>query len=325
MNGRLAARLQALAFLFLPLTAGAQTEATRVTVKPLAEVWIHPQQSAPATVLSLNRSRLSAQLDARIEAIPVRVGERVARGETLVRLDCRDYRLAAARAGARHELARQQFARARSLHAQANVSEELLDQRRAEHAEAEADLRQARLAVERCALRAPFDGVVLARLAAEGDLAAPGTPLVEFLDSRRLEVSAQVPMDAVAGLARADQVWFQSGGRRHPLRLRAMTPALDPAARNREVRYEFMRRRPLPGSAGRLVWQAPQAHVPADLLVRRDGSLGLLLVEDGRARFLALPGALEGHPAPAALAPETRVIVQGRHSVSDGDPVRTDD
>lgn len=313
--------LATLAILPLLLSSLAGAEPARVTVKPASEIIVYPEQSAPATVRSLNDSRISAEINARIETIPPRVGDLVQPGEVLVLLDCRDNRFDLVRAAARLELAKEQLARARNLRADANVSEELLDQREAEFTEAQVTHQQAQLNVGRCSVRAPFEGVVLERLASEGELAAIGTGLLRLLETSRLEVSAQVSLDSMESLMQANEIWFAYGRERYPVRLRTMTPAVNTAARSREVRYEFGDARPLPGTAGRLHWRTEQAHLPAHLTVRRGGQLGVLIAEDTLARFLPVPGAREGHPVPISLEPQTLIIIEGRYGLSDGDAI----
>jgi RND family efflux transporter MFP subunit len=253
-----------------------------------------------------------------------------------VRLDCRDHRLALKRAAAalaaaraRSTLAEKQLTRARRLHRDKNVSEELVNQREAERTAAVADVDaaaagrdQAALEVERCSLRAPFDGVVTARLGQVGQRAAPGTPLIQLLDRTHLEVSAQIPVDNVADLHEARKVWLDAGGQRYPLKLRTVAPAIDAQARSREARFTFAGAAALPGAAGRVVWQSPLPHLPPNLVVRRGQALGVFVARDGRARFVPLPGAQEGQPAPAELPADTRLITDGRYSLSDGAPIR---
>jgi len=323
-------------FLAASATAAEAPAPTLVRTEAYAQAVLHPQRSVPGAVLSLNDSQLSAETAGRIDTIPVLVGQTVDAGAVLVRLDCRDHRFALKRAAAalaaaraRSSLADKQFARARRLHRDKNVSEELVNQREAERAAARADVDaaaaardQAALEVERCNLKAPFDGVVTARLGQVGQRAAPGTPLIQLLDRAHLEVSSQIPVDNAAGLGNAGEVWLETGGARYPLKLRSIAPVIDPQARSREARFTFVAKAALPGAAGRVVWQSPVPHVPADLVVRRGKSLGVFVAEDGRARFVALPGAREGQPAVAELPADARLITDGRYNLSDGAAIR---
>lgn len=309
----------------------------QVTSKPLAALVNYPRSSAPAVVLSLNESRVGAEIGALVTAIPVRVGDRVSKGQPLVTLACDDFRLrqrqaeaALLSAEARLEFSSAQVKRSEPLRSGDNLSEELMQQRRsdlkmaeAERAVAETNVRAAELNVARCTITAPFAGVVLARLVAEGEWIAAGAPVVTLLDSQRLELSAQVGVDEAKGLRQARVQEFVAEGERYPVAVRAMPEKIDPQLRQREVRLSFSGSNPLPGQVGRLEWQSGVAHLPADLPVRRAGHLGIFVVEQGKARFVALPGALEGRPAPLAALPDgAMVIIDGRQSLRDGELVK---
>lgn len=201
---------------------------------------------------------------------------------------------------------------------------EYVDQRRAELAAATALQERAALDVERCSLTAPFAGVVLARLASEGEYADIGTPLLRLLATKSLEVVAQVPLDGSASLTAAADLHLEVDGRIFPLRLRTLTPAINPEARNREARLLFTGSPALPGSAGRLIWTSAHPHLPADLVVRRDPGLGVFVAEGDQARFILLPEAREGHPAALELPPATLIIDAGRQALRDGDPIRVE-
>jgi RND family efflux transporter MFP subunit len=319
-----AMRIAAGLVLLLTSLASAQADepVLRITTAPFEALAIYPQRSAPGTVLSLNEARVSAELAARIERIAVRVGDSVQAGDELARLDCRDARLRLQRAQARWRLASQQLERTRSLRSDANVSEELLDQRRAEFDEAEVARGEAQLAEARCSVRAPYAGLVMERLASEGEWATPGTPLLHLLDTGRIEVSTQVPLDAISDLAAAPEVFFEDASGRYALEARALLPAVNTRARHREARFVFRDAQALPGSAGRVVWRAGDAHLPADLLVRRDAGLGVMRVVNGRARFEPLPEAREGQPAPADLPGDAQLILDGRFGAMHGQAVQ---
>jgi RND family efflux transporter MFP subunit len=306
-----------------------------VSVSPLAELAIYPTREAPATVISLNDSLVASEVSGRIAELPVRVGEVVDKGALIARLDCEDYalerrRLEAALAAldARRQFARFQLQSARSLAVKQNVSEELLNQRQSEMAalNAEWEQQQAGLAlaarkVDKCEIRAPFKALVLKRMADLAEWRNAGEPLVRLIDLDSIEVSAQVLASDVEAMKGGGALAFIDDGQRYPLSLRAAVPAVTTRSRTREVRLTFEGPAALPGTAGTMIWRSDRPHVPPDLLVERDGRLGVFAINDGHARFHALQGALEGRPAAAPLPQTTAIVVDGRYALRDGDPV----
>lgn len=329
-------RLLILLFALSAAAAQAQTTSPGVTARAFAEVAVYPEREAPATAQSLNEAKLSAEVSATVVAIPVEVGQVVPKGAPLVRLDARDFELAAERAGAalkstqaRLELAESQLKRGQELQARNFISQEALHQRetevdvlRAEVTLQRALLDAARRNLAKTTLRSPYRAVVRERLAHEGELAAPGTPLLALVDLSRVEVAARVQVKDVAALEGAKKVDFVALGRRYPLKLLRVSPAIDPDARNVEARLAFAGEGAQPGASGRIAWRDPRPHLPPELVARRDGKLGVFLLENGKARFVPLPEAQEGRPVPAELPPEARIAVEGRHQLSDGQPLK---
>lgn len=300
----------------------------------VAEVAIHPERSAPAAVVGKNEARISAEVAARMLALPADVGQRVKRGEVVARLDPRDAELALERtaasleqAAARHAQARGQLDRARALRDRNFYSAEALTLRETELAAAAADLRAAtaqrdtaRRTLDKHVLRSPFEAVVRSRTGQVGELAAPGSVLLTLVDVGQLELAAQLqPRDAESlRSAVLPAPTFESDGRRQALELLRISPAISRESRSVEARLRFAGAPPAAGTEGRLVWRDPQPHLPADLLVRRDGRYGVFVAEDGKARFHVLPAAQEGRPAPLDLPAEARIVTQGRHALQDG-------
>jgi RND family efflux transporter MFP subunit len=311
---------------------------TTVQAVALQQLAINPETSAPATVVSLSDSRIGAEVNAQIMAIPVRVGDVIESGGVLARLNCTDYELAASElearlkgAESRIDFARRQLQRADKLKQQRTVTQELLDERRsnlatliAEREAERAGLARARLQLDKCVIRAPFPAVILQRIASVGEYVSPGSPLVRIMDVVQLEITAPVLVGDAAALLSAERIVFRRGNREYPVQLRVLTPAIDELSRTREARLLFEADTALPGASGRLVWQAAQA-VPADLLVRRNGVLGLLLAQNGKAHFQPIPDAQEGRPAAVQLPPDTLIITDGRFALRDGDLIALPD
>ncbi len=319
--------------------AVAGKDGVNVTTKAMRELIFHPTHSVPATVLSLNRSQISVETAGLLLDLPVRVGDSVVKGQPLATLDCRETRVMLKQAEAAHRsaqarltLAQRQIKRTRSLLKESNISEEVLNQREADLNTSLADIashkaamEMAALDVEQCRIQAPFAGIVVERMAGEGEWISPGQPLLKLVDSERLEVSAQIPLDQVDSMGQANGFLLLINDRSFTLTLRRLLPVVDALGRNREARLEFDGQMPLPGSSGRLTWQSAKAHLPADIPVRRNGVLGLFLEQKGIARFHPVQGALEGRPVAIDLPPDSRIIIEGRRGLQDGDTVITAD
>ena len=319
--------------LFLLTTFSVQAAAVRTAT--VAELAFVVEESAPATVVSYDHSLLSAQIEGRVLEVPVRVGDKVVQGQVLVKLECSDYQLAQSQAtaalsvlDARLVLARQQLQRAEKLVKQRNASEELRDQRRAELRALQAERRSAvaavdnaKLRVSRCEISAPFSGTVTERPAMLGSLASVGTSLVKVLSDTPPELSAQVPPALLPSLRNTEAPYFLSEHARYPVTLRVELPLVNSMTRTREVRMRFTAKPALTGASGRLVWRNRQQQIPSQYAVKREGVMGLMLWRQGVAEFLPLPGALEGQALRVELPADTELIIEGQHTVQNGETV----
>lgn len=320
---------------FSLLLATFSVQAATVRTAKVSDLAFAVEQSAPAITVNYDHSLLSAQIEGRVIAVPVKVGDQVAEGQVLVQLECRDYQLAQSQAeaglsaqDARLVLARQQLKRAEKLVQQRNASEELRDQRRAELRALQAERRSAvaavdnaKLRVSRCEIRAPFSGVVTERTAMLGSLASIGTPLVKILTDAPAELSAQIAPSLLPSLRDAGEPYFLANQIRYPVKLRVMLPLVNSSTSTQEVRLAFRVEAALTGTSGRLVWSNGTLQIPAQYAVKRDGVLGLMLWREGKATFFALPDALEGQALRLDLPPDTELIIEGQHGLQDGDQV----
>jgi RND family efflux transporter MFP subunit len=332
----LATRVWAAPALLLTIVSASWAEPLPITTQPVAAVAVNPQHNAPAKVLSLNDAVISAEISGVIREIPVRVGDAVASGDLLVAMSCDDYEIEQEQAQAALEQAesklrlfQSQMASARALSKAKSISQERLDERKANQAAGAAEverlaaaLRKSDLQISRCQVKAPFDGVVIERLASIGELATPGTRLVRLLDSDNIEVQANIQEVDLDSIRQGTEVTFITPHASFPLRLRKILPIVDTEIRSVEARFEFVDRQAPPGAVGRLHWSDSSTHLPPNLLVTRNGKIGVFLNEDGMARFVEIDGAREGRFAKTDLDTNLSLILEGRHSLQDGDPVR---
>jgi len=192
------------------------------------------------TVQAQNRAGLSTRMMARVTSIPVEVGDHVRAGQTLIRLGTDDIAANRAKAdaavtvatAARDEAARQ-VARMDTLFAmdvvplvQRDGARLGLTQAESQLAMAQATLREVETANRYAMITAPFDGAIVARNINEGDLAAPGMPLmvIEAFGPREaivsvpaqlanhVSVGALLTVSTSSGLTATGEVTAVAGG-----------------------------------------------------------------------------------------------------------------
>jgi RND family efflux transporter MFP subunit len=131
---------------------------------------------------------IGVRVPGRIDRYFVEEGQKVHQGDPLVQLDDRDYRAAVAAIQARQASARADLAlaeselqRGRTLREQGVISQQELDVlvnraavAKAQIGQLDAELKQALVNLDYTTLRAPADGVILAKLKEVGEIAVPG-------------------------------------------------------------------------------------------------------------------------------------------------------
>jgi RND family efflux transporter MFP subunit len=152
--------------------------------------------------------------------VSAKEGDRVAAGQTLVRIDARDLtarnsQVAAsiAEAEAVRRDAATQAGRIRALYADSAATRAQLDAAETGLLRAEAGMRAARGASAELAavsayasVRAPFSGIVTKRFLDPGAFAAPGAPLMTVQDGDQLRIVASATPDVAGRLRRGQRI-----------------------------------------------------------------------------------------------------------------------
>ena len=306
-----------------------------VQVQSVDEILVDLERRAPADVQPLNDALMAAEVAAVVAAVHADVGQQVEPGQILLQLEATDYQLnlQQAQANLASSLAQKAEAdaklkRARELGENQYVSADELLERETRVMVVTALIQANEVAVavarrnlEKCRVTAPFAGVVAERMAQVGSFVTNGSPLLRLTQMDRFELDAEIPADLADSLYSAQSLYFESRGQRWPVELLRLSPAIEKARRSRRARFSFVQEAPTVGRSGELVWHVEQGLLPANLITRRNGQLGVFLHQAGLAVFKPLPGAQEGRPLAAEFPGGTQVIVRGRDRLQDGDAV----
>jgi RND family efflux transporter MFP subunit len=315
-----------------PLSVAAQIA---VSVQDIAVVLVDLERRAPADVKPLNSAEISAEVAAVVQAVHADVGQRVSAGELLLELESRDYELNLnqARANLASSQAQKESADAKLIRAQGLVKDNylsddsLLDRQtevavfRAQIQANEVAVAMAQRSLDKCRVLAPFDGVVVERMAQIGSYVANGSPLLRVTQIDRFELGAEIPSSVAKSLLAADEIRFVSRGQTWPLELLRLSPVIESQRRSQSARFAFSSEAPAVGRSGEVVWRIDKGMLPSNFIIRRDGQLGVFLHQQGKAVFTPLPDAQEGRPVAVEFPQGTEIVTLGRDRLQHGESI----
>lgn len=303
---------------------------TPVTLGQAALVKQPVVEEVVGTVRAVRSATLAPIVSGTVVELRGAVGTRVQAGEVLVRLSAREIDARLQQARAVYQLAKLEHERAASLKAQAALSPAQYDAALAQLHVAEAGQAEATTMADKTLLRAPFAGVVSAKLANVGDTAMPGQALLAIEATDALRFEAMVPEASARGLAPGRTVPVRLDGAPGELSatVAEVSPTADAATRSLLVKLDLPRDPAVQaGRFGRLMLSSGDKEVvlvPAAAVVRR-GQLEIVFIADKDAARLRL--VRTGRQSGAAveivsgLGAGERVVVAEAAQLVDGQPI----
>lgn len=266
--------------------------------------------AAEGVVEAVKQSTVAAQISGRVVAVNFDVGDRVKKGQVIVRIDPTEVNQAyaasqaqVAQADATLRNAKAQFDRTQKLVEQKFMSPAAMDKAQADYQAAKAQLAVAAAGGGQAAatrgyatVTAPYSGVVSARHVELGEMVVPGKPLMTGFDPGELRVTASMPqyqLDVVRKLASAS-VEFPALKKRIPASRVSILPAADAQTHTTQVRLDLPRgiEGLYPGMFARTyfaVGRVKKLLIPASAVALRSEVAGAYVVaESGEIRFRQL-------------------------------------
>lgn len=352
----LALRFCLLVSFCLPLIAQANpvpvSVATVEMQKPVRELLIN------GTLAADQSARLSASVAGLVSKLNVDIGSQVESGDVLLTLDAEINRLTLQQAKASHKqqattLAdlQRQLDEASSLIARRSIAasevrslESQVEASKAALAASQAEVGRQQALLQRHTLKAPFPGVISAKLTEVGEWVVPGTPVLELVGTGSLHADFAVPQRYYSQIntgtpltIRQENAGAQTratGERTMAAKITAIVPVNDPAARTFTLRASLDAKDLTPGMAvfGNLAIQAPNAEpvVPRDALLRDvQGNVSVWVVVTDNDKAVAQRRAIKvrsGQSDPVivleGLSKGDQVVIRGNEGLRDGDRVQ---
>lgn len=221
-------------------------------------VEIFKAESAPSgrrTFTGIVEARVQSDLGFRVAGKilerAVDVGQRVRKGQILMRLDPEDLQLSAAAQQANVEAARAKYIQAKAdetrsaamvksgviSHREYDQDRATVDSAKALLEAVEAQARVTKNSSEYALLVADADGVIVRTLSEPGQVVAAGQTVIQLAHDGPREASINLPEGVRPDLGTTASAQLYGRGSAYPARLRQLSDAADPTSRTFEARY----------------------------------------------------------------------------------------
>jgi RND family efflux transporter MFP subunit len=174
--------------------------AIAVSVEPASIASVRDSISVVGMIDAWRDVDIHAETSGIVRSISSEVGQRKAAGLPLLKVDDEVAASNLRKARVNHELAKRDFERFSSLLKEGAVAVSSAEAMRLKLEDAEADLVAARRRFDDTAIKAPFAGVVTARLVEVGDLVQPGMKVANMVDLSKVKIVSSIPEKQVASI-----------------------------------------------------------------------------------------------------------------------------
>ena len=253
----------------------------------------HTHSRYVGEIIAGNETPLSMQSAGRVLTVGCHDGERVRKGQVLVRIDSTQAVNALRSAEASLHHAEDGYNRAVQVHAKGGVTDQQMVEIKSKLTQAQSMYAAAQRNVEECTLRAPFDGVVSGFNLSVGETVSPGIHLFSVLDISSLSVRFGVPEGEISQLTESEgEVEVPAAGAVLPICITEKSVSANPVTHSYSVTARITGTtgergvRLMPGMVGKVTMNAENTGaivIPAHCVLLMPHGPTVWVIENGRA------------------------------------------
>ncbi|MCG3657832.1 efflux RND transporter periplasmic adaptor subunit [Aliarcobacter butzleri] len=172
----------------------------------ISTLYSNENLTARAVIISLDKTVLSSEIAGEIIELSKYEGDSFKKGETLIRLDCSIYKAQKKKIEVEKEIARLELEKNKKLDTYGSIGtfEIQISQENFNKQKAESDI--ASINVERCDIKAPFDGRIASKKVSKYQSIKPQDELLEIIGTDNLEAKVVVPSSWLIWLKKGIQL-----------------------------------------------------------------------------------------------------------------------
>jgi len=190
------------------------------------------------TILSNEEVELSSEINGKITDIYFKEGQKVEKGDLLIKINDSELQAELERVNFRLKLAKTREKRQRKLLEEGGVSQGEYDTIVNEMKVLEAEKRLIEAQIDKTEIRAPFDGIIGLKYVSEGSYISPSTRIASLQDISSVKIDFSIPERYYNIVDEGDQINFNVGGsdKNYVAEIYAIEPKIDVDTRTLQIR-----------------------------------------------------------------------------------------
>lgn len=237
-----------------------QTRLILVLIGCIAALLLQPtpastqEISARGLVKAKSRAVLASEIGAVVSQTPYRAGDPFKKGDVLIGFDCRLLKSQKDKVEAQEKASKAQLINARDLEKMRSIGNLEVTMAIAENDKVKAELNIAKLNVERCLIKAPYDGTVVQLLVNQYESIDLRRNLIEIVSSSELEVEVLAPANWLTRVSKGQiaKMHIDELDKSAKVEVLAISGAVDPVSQTVLIRGRIIEKPDglLPGMSG---------------------------------------------------------------------------
>ncbi|HVH33066.1 MAG TPA: efflux RND transporter periplasmic adaptor subunit [Tahibacter sp.] len=317
-----------------PTAEKPKAEAIPVEIAAVVQGDITARYAGTAVLEAEREAKVVSEIGGVVLSLGAEEGQFVRKGQVLARLDAERHGVLLRQAETELERLKHQDARNESLFQRQLIARNTYEQNKSDLATRKAEVDMARLSLSKCAVIAPFDGVVTRRRVKEGQLLKVNEVAFEMADFRELKARLRVPERASAALKPGQLVDYKADAlpdQSFPAEIERVSPVVDAASGTVDivVAVDNSAGKLRPGLFSRLDVAydnvAGAILIPKTALLSGDRDASVFIVRDNKAQRVAVKlGYESGRNVQVlqGLSPGADVVVAGQSALTEGSEVQ---
>ncbi len=193
------------------------------------------------TVIPAKSVSLKTEASGRVTKLPLQEGQRVAKGELLLKVNDAELQAQLKQARQQKKLLEKQVDRKKQLLKKEGISQESYDKTKTEFASIKAEIDMIQAKIRKRKIKAPFSGILGLKQVSEGSYLSPATEVINLVKQKPVKIEFSIPGKYTDHMKKGQEIAFTINGIDSTFKasISAIEPTISESTRTLQIRAVY--------------------------------------------------------------------------------------